>query len=425
MSTDVYPNGFRDRTSWYAGLSAYWFATSFKWFILLLVVLPGQVKDIVPGGEKGTYWGMVFAIGATWAIIGPSLFGYISDRTGFGRNGNRRAPWITIGASLTVVALVLLAGANQLWTIVAGYLLLQVADDVGTGPYSALIPELVPEEFRGKASGWLGLATNAGQIAIGILALVLGDVTRIYIAIAVVNILGAWWVVHTIRNVQPLAPPENPQRPTLKGFIQGWIEPWRSRDFFWVWFTRFLNAFGFYLVVNYLRFYLADSVSSFRLFGIGLGDDGMATNVLALTISLLGIFGALYAAKVSDGWGRKRVIYVAGTLMSAVIVPAALVHDFTFIWIMAVLFGIGYGMYLSADWALVSDVLPNKDEAGKDMGVWQMSNSVVQIFTGAAGALVDWGNRQGRGNGYTIAFLVSAVAFFLSTVLVRQVRGSR
>lgn len=418
-------SAFSNRTGWYLGLSAYWYATSFKWFILLLVILPNQVKEIVPGGEKGSYWGMVFAIGAVWAIIGPSLFGFISDR--MSDRIRSRQQFLAIGSAMTAVALVLLMGADKIWVIVVGYLLLQISDDVGTGPYSALIPDLVPEENRGRASGMMGLLTLIGQLSVGIFALLVGgDVKTIYMGIAVVNILCALVSIWTINGAKPIAEFSSPTKrnSSIRDFIRGWIEPWKSRDFFWVWFTRFLNALGFYLVVNYLTYYMSDSVRTFDLGFVKFESGGMATNVLALLISFCGAIGATVAAKKTDKIGRKRVIYIAGTLMAITLVPFALVPDYQVIVALAIIFGIGYGMYLSADWALASDILPDKSQAGKDMGVWQMSNSAVQVFSGAAGTLVDMGNRWRMGGGYMIAFLAAAFFFFLSTVLVRQVKGS-
>lgn len=412
-------SAFRDRSSWYFGVSAYWFATSAKWFILLQVVLPGQVERMVPGGEKNTAWGLVFAIGAIWAMVGPSVFGHWSDRLG------RRKPFLAFGAAATVIALMALWQAPSLWLLAVGYLLLQVSDDVGTGPYSAIIPQMVPEGRRGKASGTMGLMTLSGQLAVGIFAfLVGGDVASIYIGLASVNLIAAGWTIYCLRG--EVASPVVDGGRFLPTFLQGWLEPWKSRDFFWVWFTRFLNALGFYLVQPYLRFYLDDVVKDFSVFGLfRLADAGMATNLIALTISLFGAGGSIYASRAADRWGRKRTIYLAGTLMALVLVPFALVPNFGIIWLMACLFGVGYGMYLSADWALVSDVLPDAHSYGKDMGVWQMSTSSVQIVAGSAGRAVDALNASAIGLGYKAIFLAASVAFLMSTVLIRKVRGSR
>ena len=158
---------------WQFGLSAYWFATSMKWFILLNAILSSQVERLVPGGEKGRAWGMVVMVGALWAMVGPALFGYLSDRTR-SRYGKWR-PYLAIGSGLTVIALMTLANARQYWVIVVGYLLLQLSDDIGTGPYSSLIPALVPEHQRGRASGIMGLLALSAQVAGGVLAFFMRD----------------------------------------------------------------------------------------------------------------------------------------------------------------------------------------------------------------------------------------------------------
>lgn len=411
-------SAYRDRPSWYFGISAYWFATSAKWFILLQVILPGQVERLVPGGEKNTSWGLVFAIGAVWAMIGPSLFGHLSDRLG------RRKPFLALGSACTVIALMVLWQSPSLWILAAGYLLLQISDDVGTGPYSALIPQMVPVERRGRASGTMGLMTLFGQLAVGIFAfLVGGDVASIYIGLASVNVLAALWTIWCLRGEVPT--PKQSSGTFLTTFLRGWVEPWKSRDFFWVWFTRFLHALGFYMVQPYLRFYLTDVVETFSFFGLfAIGDAGLATNLIALTISFFGAMGSIVASRSADRIGRKRTIYIAGTTMGLVLVPFALIPNFGLILLLSCVFGVGYGMYLSADWALASDVLPDAESLGKDMGVWQMSTSSVQIVAGSAGRLVDYLNTTSFGLGYRAIFGIAAVAFFISTVLVRKVRGS-
>jgi len=297
--------GYRESVWWQLGLSAYWFATSYKWFVLLLFVLSSQVGEIVPGGEKNTAWGTVFMIGAIWAVIGPSVFGYLSDRCA-SRFGRRR-PFIAIGSGLTVIALAILSQAQSLPMMIVGYLLLQVSDDVGTGPYGALIPELVPENKRGRASGYMGIMTLLAQIVSAVVAVSLsGNLFAIYAAIAIVNVLCAVWVLWTLKDVQDEAP--KAEKSTVEGFIRGWREPWRSRDFRWVWFTRFLNALGFYMVQPYLLNYLTDRVVTFKAFGLNLDKASTAVLAIGLTISLFGAFGAMWATRAARCGRLERPI---------------------------------------------------------------------------------------------------------------------
>lgn len=428
--------GYRDTWLWNLGFSAYWFATSWKWYILLLVIIPGQVvtvitDDAVRSGMtlqaatqfaedfKNTKWGLVVLFGAAWALIGPMIFGGWSDRlrSKFGH----RQPFIAAGAALTVVALFVLADAQSYVVLVVGYLLLQFSDDVGTGPYTAMVPEIVPEERRGRASSVMSMLQLLGQIGSAVTAMLLGEVKLVYLGVAVVNLLCAAWTIWTIRSVRPLDEAVEDKEP----FFRKWVRPFRQRDFVWVWFTRLLSALGFFLVTQYIRNFLTDAYDSFIFFGKDLGDAGMAVNVLGLTMSLFGAFGAMYAAKHSDRIGRKRLIYVSGVVIFVVMVPFAIVRDYSVAWALAAVFGTGYGLYIAADWALVSDVIPNKAAAGVEMGVWASSITSVQLLSGAFGSVIDVLNKKWHLAGYMTAIVLAGCLFIASTALVKQVRGSR
>jgi Na+/melibiose symporter-like transporter len=432
----VTPTGYRDTWLWNLGFSAYWFATSWKWYILLLVVIPGQVVDLVTaeGAARGlagadlesyvqhiknTKWGLVVLFGAVWALFGPMIFGGWSDRLR-SRFGHRQ-PFIAAGAALTCVALFVLADAPSYWVLVLGYLLLQFSDDVGTGPYSAMVPEIVPEEHRGRASSVMSMLQLLGQIGSAVTALVLGEVKLIYVGVGLVNLLCALWTVWTIRGVRPASAAVEDR----EFFLTKWLRPFKTRDFVWVWFTRLLSALGFFLVTQYIRNFLTDAYSSYVFFGVDLGSAGDAVNVLGLTMSLFGAFGATYAARHADRIGRKRLIYVSGVAIFVVMVPFALVRDYTLAWALAAVFGAGYGLYISADWALVSDVIPNKGAAGVEMGVWASSVVSVQLLSGAFGSVIDVLNRQAALLGYMTAVVTAGCLFLASTMLVKQVRGSR
>ena len=409
---------------WQLGMSAYWFAISLKWFVLLTAVLPAQVEEIV-GDSKAAAWGSVVFIGACWALLGPALFGTLSDRLGKWR------PFVSIGAALTTLALFLLPQSTQLWHLILGYLLLQVADDMAQGPYAALIPGLVETEQRGRASGIMGLLAMSAQIAGGIGAFLLSpNLNAIYMLIAGVTIFCAAITLLTVRESPPKT--ERPQQ----SFLAGWLEPWASADFRWVWFTRFANAVGFYLIYNYLQYFLADVVGKFDVFGKTVASIGNGTPeeikdaafeavfILALVISLFGAFGAVFGGRMADKVGRKRTVYLSGALMALPVIPFIFVTDFSIIALLAIPFAIGYGAYQASDWALAADVMPDKGALAKDMGVWQSCVAAPQLVSGGFGAAVAAGNRASMGLGYSIAFGLAAFAFIIAVVFVSRIKGS-
>ena len=184
---------------WQLGMSAYWFAISMKWFVLLTAVLPGQVEAIYGSEQKAQAWGTVVLVGAIWAMIGPGLFGHFSDRLGKWR------PFLAMGTAVTVVAFFALVQASTILHLIFGYLLLQIGDDLAQGPYSSLIPGLVEPEQRGRASGVMALLMMAAQIGGGIGAMLLqSSVANIYIFLGAVTFVCALITLFTVR--------ENPER---------------------------------------------------------------------------------------------------------------------------------------------------------------------------------------------------------------------
>jgi MFS family permease len=406
-------------------MSSYWFATSFKWFILFFL-LSGQVEQVVPGGEKNTWWGLIVAIGAAEAMIGPGIFGSLSDRcrSRFGR----RRPFIAIGGALTALALLFLGAANQMWMFVLGYLLLQISDDIGTGPYSAIIPDYVPEVQRGRASGIMGLLRLTAQIAAAAAGLLLGNaIMTLYIVMAALNIVTALWVLWTVKE-PPAGGLPAPPKWNFGDAIASLARTFKKPDFRWVWLTSFLNAFGFYLILIYMRFYLQDKVldtSGMPREDVGSYVLGKAV-ILSVIISITGAIAAVIAGKLADRLGRKKIIVASGIIMFAAIVPFALIPNYQLMQALAVVFGIGYGSYLSSDWALVSDILQSEGDSAKDMGLWQMSVATPQVVSGLLGMAITAINAATAPQymGYTVAFLIAAFGFLFGSTLIRKVQGS-
>jgi MFS family permease len=397
--------------SWFLRLSAYWFATSFKWFVVLLVLLPAKVAELSPPEEKATRLGFLFGLGAVLALLGPPLMGYLSDRLG------RRKPFLLWGSLLTAFALLLLVHASSYGVLLLAYLLLQVADDLATGPYSALIPDLVPKRERGTASGYMGLLQVAGQVLGGVAGFLLPLSAQAYLA-ALLNLLGAGLSLRLV--------PERLSLASSRPFLEALAAPWRDRDFLLVYLTRFLVMLGFYLAQTYLQYYLADVVGVFRALGRTLAEEPFqAVALLGLLISLGAALASVPAGRASDRWGRKPLIYLSGAGLGLLMPFLLFFPRYDLLLGLALLFGLFYGVYLAADWALVTDVLRDPRAHATDMGLWQTSIVLPQVLAGAFGRPLDLLNAREAGLGYLVLFLLAGVFFLLGAFLVGLVRRAR
>jgi MFS family permease len=306
------------------------------------------------------------------------------------------------------------------------YLLVTLANNVATAPWAAIIADRVPPAQRGVASGWNGLCTVLGTVVGALVAGLLVDKSR-PLGEYRMQLLAVYGLIAALQLALVLATawlvPETPliaRRPFGRADLLRtyWVTPATSPDFFWVCLTRFLMLQGIYSVFFFLQYYFEDV----------LGLPGERTvGAQFLPAVMLAALTTVYAAgHLSDRWGRKRLIYLSGGMMSLVCFAFLLVQRPLAVPICGVLFGIGYGAYTSVDWALACDVLPDSAEYGRDMGIWAVSGILPQVFgIVLGGAILTRCKSFPHHLGYTLLFCLALAWFSLGTLLLRQVRGAR
>lgn len=146
----------------FVSISVYWFGLSYLWNSIHPIVLPSLVPLMAPPNLKGSALGIMTSIGLSLAVIVQPVAGAVSDRS-TSRWGRRR-PFILLGTLLDLVLLLGIALAGNYWLLLAAYLLLQLSSNIAHGPYQGLIPDRVPKDRRGAASGAKQLAEILGII---------------------------------------------------------------------------------------------------------------------------------------------------------------------------------------------------------------------------------------------------------------------
>ena len=93
--------------------------------------------------------------------------------------------------------------------------------------------------------------------------------------------------------------------------------------------------------------------------------------------------------------------------------------------VLALLFGFASGCYAAVDFAMVLDVLPNSKNVARDLGVWHVSLVLPQLLsTPLSGRILDVVRKEiSIRAGYSAIFVLSGFWFFISTVLVRRIKG--
>ena len=395
-------------------LSAFWFGTAFLWLMLLTIFMPAHVVEFVGESVKGTYLGLLSAIGAVIALVIPPLVGAHSDRTG------QRLPYLRLGVGVNLLGLAVmgaaaaaLAGTPGFWIYALGFVLVQLGNNYATAPYSALIPQLVPVEQRGRYSGVMGMLQALGQLLGAAAGIAIGTRGGDVLPFALMAVMLLVPALITLRGVVERA---EAAAPGVQGPTMTWRELFAHAPFKWVFLTRVLFALGQYSVQPFLQYYAADVLRQ--------RDAVMSSSVLLACIVLASIFSAFFGGRLSDRLGRKPVIYFAGTLMTAAALLLLVAPGYVAALGLALVFGLGFGAFTSVDWALGSDAMPSAASYARDMGIWHVAFVAPQFVGAPMGRLLDWGNAQGGNLGYTLVFGSAAVFFMLGVVLVRNVPES-
>lgn len=383
---------------------------------LSLILIPMQVAALDPA-QKFSNLALISGAGALTSLIVNPLAGALSDRT-TSRFGRRR-PWLVAGALLSSLMLLLLAHATTFLLLLACWTLFHVAINILLAGLTAIMPDQVPLKQRATVSAVLGLSQPLGAV-IGTL-LVTKDVKTPYVAYTIlIGVLlvsvSLFLLVMREKALPKGAIPALAWKNLLTTF---WVNPLRFPDFAWAWLTRCLLYLSYFVALGYLLYFMQDVVHYARLFPGRSAALGVTSFQATLTVAI--ILTSLLGGIFSDRLQRRKVfVVVSSTLIVIAFFILAFLHSWLAIECAAAILGIGFGVYLSVDMALMTQVLPSTAEQGKDMGVINIANTLPQVIGPGVAALL-----MGLFHSYVMLFLVAALLAILATVLVQNIRGVR
>lgn len=375
-----------------------------------------KVQQIVPDEEKTSALGTVAGFGALFAVVGNVLFGRLSDRT-TSRLGRRR-PWIVAGTVVMTLALLVMALGQSVAVVTAGWCLAQLGANATLAPFIATIADQVPRFQRGSVSALLGIAQNVGILGgTYVTQRFQHQVVVMFVAPALLAI-GAMVLFAVILPDQRL--PERPPPMLVQEWLATfWVNPVVHRDFALAWASRFLITLATYMFTTFRLFFLQDR--------IGLDPDAapaaVTVGVLVYTVALIAC--GWVAGRISDRTGRRKMLVAGSTLLfGAGTVALAHVSTVGQFYCVEAVMGVASGIYVGVDLALVVDVLPNPDDSGKDLGVFNIANALPQTVAPVIGAaLLAVGSVNNQN--YTLLLYSAGVASLVGALVVLPIKKVR
>lgn len=339
---------------------------------------------------------MLASLAAIVSMIAPPLAGAVSDH--LRRRGGGRRAIILAGAAVDVVCLLLAAHASSPLMLGALFLGATFGINASIAAYQALLPDTVPREAWGTVSGLRGAANLAGTV-VGLAIAGLSDPASAFTATAIFVALGAL----TILGIR---------EGTLAGDERVHVRD--RHDFVVVFIARLFIGFGLALLMTYVLYFFHD-VLRVRNASAGTG--------LVAGCALIGaIVSSVWLGRLSDRFVRKTVVALSGVPMALAAFGFALAPTERWIYLFAILFGLGYGGVFSTGWALAIDSIPQLRDVARDLGIWGLASNLPAVIAPAAGGwvLARLGNTP---LAYQVLFVAAGAGFAAGSLVVMRVNG--
>ncbi len=388
------------------------------WVALLtpvVMTMALRVGEIATAEEKGKWLGIILAIGGFVAMVATPICGALSDRTR-SRFGRRR-PWLLGGLAVSAMGLLLLGLAPNLWLLGIGWVICQAGFNAMQASCLPILPDVVPVRWQGRVAGLLGMTSTAGTFAGSwITQYTQGSALLMFLAPFAITVAA----IVTLCVILPDRPAQRDDRPFGPfSMLQAIGAPFRDWDFSWAFGSRFLIMMAWSFLLTYQLFFLTDQLSLQR----SAATQVMVQSMAIIAVATIGI--SLVGGFITDWTGRRKpLIFVAAMLEAAGFLTIAFAPSVPQFLVGVAMAGIGKGLYFAVDLALLAAILPNPKDSAKDMGVFQIANSLPQSLAPALAPII-LAISSASGSNYAAIYITGAVFAVMGAFAINPVRRSR
>jgi MFS family permease len=380
----------------------------------LLVTLALKINSLVGIDRAPNNLALVAGAGALLAMFANPFFGKLSDRTS-SQLGMRR-PWMVIGLAGGTLGVLVVALAPNIPVVLIGWCIAQLFFNALLAVQVAVLPDQVPVSQRGQVAGVLGVCVPIASVC-GTFVVKLFTGNQVAMFLAPCAIAGFFILLFAVRlDDRRLDRGGRPawSRRELAGTF--YVNPRKAPDFAWAFASRFMFVLAYAFLTTYQAYYLLDKIGSAEADvpqQIFLGT--LAQSVVVVAASVLG-------GRLSDRTGRRKMFVLgASTVYGLAMFAIAIASNFNGFLVGMAIAGLGFGMYMAVDLALVADVLPDSDNAAKDLGVLNIAGALPSSIAPAiAPAILAVG-----GGSYGVLYAVAGVCALIGAVAILPVKGVR
>lgn len=359
-------------------------------------------------------WGGVIVV-----IVTP-LSGWLSDRT-MSRMGMRR-PWIIIGVVIGSVGIAVLAVAGSLVVLIIGWVITQAGYGITSAAVHALLADQIETRVRGRVSAAVGIAGAVAVIvAIALVTAMANSDVSVPLWFIVPGVIAAVMSLSLVFGLKDIVRDSTPAPATARDFLAiYWLNPLKYRDFGWAFIGRVLVTMSLLSVQAYWLYYINSKYEPNL-------DAAREKQVMVITAyALVQLVTAAFFGWLSDKSGRrKRIIWVSCILTAMGLLWGMQAPTFESYLLAMLIIGAGQGAYVTVDVALMTEVLPDFENAGKDLGIVSLSYLLPQVLVPVLAGFIFGATQEGATQNYPLLYgiaIVLAVLGGLSVIPIRSVK---
>ena len=380
----------------------------------LLVSLSLKINSLVGIDRAPNNLALVAGTGALLAMFVNPFFGKMSDRT-YSRLGMRR-PWMVIGLVGGSIGVTVVALAPNIAVVLVGWCIAQVFFNALLAADVAVLPDQVPVDQRGMVSGVLGICMPIASVgATFLVQLFSGNRFTMFLAPCAI---GGFFILlfAFVLSDRHLDKTDRPPWGLREFFSVFYVNPRKSPDFAWAFVSRFMFVLAYAFLTTYQAYYLLEKIGSAE------ADVPRQIFIGTLAQSVVIVVASLVSGRLSDWTGRRKVfVLTASIVYGMAMFVVAIASDFNGYVIGMAISGLGFGMYMAVDLALVADVLPDKNNAAKDLGVFNIAGALPSAIAPAiAPAILVLGNGS-----YGVLYAVAGVCAIIGAFAILPVKRVR
>jgi MFS family permease len=357
---------------------------------------------------------LVAPTGSLLSIFANPFFGKMSDRTS-SKLGMRR-PWMVIGLVVGSLGVLVVALAPNIPVVLLGWCIAQVFFNALLAAMVAVLPDQVPVVQRGQVSGVLGVCVPIASVSgTFVVKLFTGNQLTMFLAPCAIGGFFILLFAVTLKD-RRLAKADKPTWSLRELASTFYVNPRKSPDFAWAFASRFMFVLAYAFLITYQAYYLLDKIGSAE------ADVPQQIFLGTLAQSVVLVAASLIGGRLSDRTGRRKVfVLTASIVYGLALFVVAIASSFNGFLVGMAIGGLGFGVYAAVDLALVVDVLPDKDNAAKDLGVFNIAGALpFSIAPAIAPAILAISSGS-----YGVLYAIAGLCAIIGAFAILPVKGVR